>query len=260
METLLAAAIGAVAGIFAGLLGIGGGSIMAPLLLFLFAAQGVDPATATLNALATSIAAILFTGTSSMITHAIHKSVNWRYIYWLIPPAMIGAATSAALAQKMPTVILIVLMASYLAFTAWKIGRSKAVARDAHDVVEMRPPLLVGVGFFAGLFGPTTGTGGGLTVSSTMAQLGQPLIFAIGTSAVVTVAVAVAGTASFAFGVSEVSLPVLAAMAPMCMLCAAIGARISNRMPVRKLQLIFAGLLTLITLRLCYLIVQLLLI
>lgn len=230
---------------------------MAPLLLFLFTAKGLEPAAATLNALATSMAAILFTGSSSLFTHALHKSVNWRYACWLVPAAMLGAAASANLASIVPSLYVILLMATYLAFTGWKIFRSQGVARDAPGVKVIAPTVLAGAGFLGGILGPITGTGGGLAVSSTLSILRQPLIFAIGTSAAVTAGTALAGTLAFATGPSEVNFTILFSMAPACMLCAAIGARLANKLPLRWLQISFATLMALITLRLIWLAITL---
>jgi len=70
-------AIGAAVGFFAGLLGIGGGAIIVPLLAMLFEAQGLPKAQILHLAVGTGMASILFTSLSSMRAHAVRGAVRW---------------------------------------------------------------------------------------------------------------------------------------------------------------------------------------
>ena len=79
------AAIGAAVGFFAGLLGIGGGSIMVPLLVMLFEAQGLPKAHILHLAVGTGMASILFTSLSSMRAHAARGVVRWDLALALTP-------------------------------------------------------------------------------------------------------------------------------------------------------------------------------
>src|SRR5258705_5378919 len=92
-------AVGVFVGFFSGLLGIGGGSAMVPLLAFIFAAKGFSTQYVVHLALGTCIAAILFTSTSSALSHHRHKAVNWRVLAQLGPGVIIGAVAGAALAR-----------------------------------------------------------------------------------------------------------------------------------------------------------------
>ena len=73
------AAVGAAAGFFAGLLGIGGGAIVVPLLVMLFEAQGLPKAHILHLAVGTGMVSILFTSLSSMRAHAVRCAGTWRW-------------------------------------------------------------------------------------------------------------------------------------------------------------------------------------
>ena len=70
--------LGAFVGFFAGLLGIGGGATMVPVLAFIFAAKGFPPETVVHVALGTSITTIVFTSVASVRAHQRHGAVNWE--------------------------------------------------------------------------------------------------------------------------------------------------------------------------------------
>lgn len=78
MTFLIYIAAGIVAGIMAGLFGIGGGMIIVPVLVMTFAAQGIAPEVLTHIALATSLATIVFTSISSVREHNKHGAIDWK--------------------------------------------------------------------------------------------------------------------------------------------------------------------------------------
>ena len=78
-------ALGAVAGVLAGLLGIGGGLVLVAALVWLLPSQGVPAELAVHAALATALASIVMTGLSSARSHHLRGSVLWRTAAWLVP-------------------------------------------------------------------------------------------------------------------------------------------------------------------------------
>ncbi|MBF2735886.1 MAG: TSUP family transporter, partial [Betaproteobacteria bacterium AqS2] len=123
------AAIGCAGGVFAGLLGIGGGLIMTPLMLFVFEHLGYDPAAAALAAIATNLAAIFFTSAASTTVHALHGAVDWRLLAWLAPATLLGAAAAAQVALLVPPALLIGLFLALLIYACWRLlagGRAGA--------------------------------------------------------------------------------------------------------------------------------------
>jgi uncharacterized membrane protein YfcA len=91
---------GAFAGFFAGLLGVGGGVVVVPVLTIIFTAQGF-PAREVLHlALGTSMATILFTSLSSLRAHHAHQAVLWPVVRQLTPGILLGTLLGAQLAAR----------------------------------------------------------------------------------------------------------------------------------------------------------------
>ena len=77
---LLYLIVGAIAGVLAGLFGVGGGMVIVPVLIFTFAAQGVSDSVATHMAVATSLATIVFTSMSSVWEHHRNGAIDWSIV------------------------------------------------------------------------------------------------------------------------------------------------------------------------------------
>ena len=90
--------LGAVVGLLSGLLGIGGGAAMVPVLAFIFKAVGFAPDHVVHLALGTSIASILFTSASSVRSHHLRRAVNWGAVRIIAPSVMAGTLGGALLA------------------------------------------------------------------------------------------------------------------------------------------------------------------
>ena len=96
MLFLLFLLVGAVAGVLAGLFGIGGGLIIVPVLVLTFAAQGVSESVLTHMAVATSLATIVLTSASSVREHHRHGAIDWS----LVGVMTIGILAGTALGVK----------------------------------------------------------------------------------------------------------------------------------------------------------------
>ena len=117
MEWAAYLGIGALVGFAAGLLGIGGGVVMVPLLVLVFTAHEV-PAEHVLHlALGTALAAMVFTSISSMRAHHAHGAVDWKIARAMAPGMLFGSFLAAIIAGWIPTRPLAVV---FTAFTvAW---------------------------------------------------------------------------------------------------------------------------------------------
>ena len=82
-------ALGAFVGFFSGLLGIGGGSAMVPVLAFIFSAKGFASENVVHLALGTALSTILFTSASSVRSHHQHRAVNWKVMLRMLPLSLI---------------------------------------------------------------------------------------------------------------------------------------------------------------------------
>src|SRR6185437_9437438 len=99
--------IGLAAGFFSALFGVGGGTVIVPLLVL---ACGWELRSAT----ATSLAAIGITATAGVVTYVVHGEVRPVYALLLGLPAAVGAAGGAALQQRLPVRTLSFLFAALL--------------------------------------------------------------------------------------------------------------------------------------------------
>ena len=101
IEWLLYPALGVVAGLLAGLLGVGGGLVLVGAFALLLPSQGVPPAIAMQAALATSLASVILTAAASASAHARKGAVLWRHAAWLLPGLLVGAWLGSRFATAM---------------------------------------------------------------------------------------------------------------------------------------------------------------
>ena len=83
--------IGVVVGLLSGLLGIGGGIVLVPILHAVLIAKGFPADTAFHMALATSMACIVFISLSSILAHHKNQNIVWPYVWAMVPMAFIGS-------------------------------------------------------------------------------------------------------------------------------------------------------------------------
>ena len=113
--------LGAFVGFFSGLLGIGGGSVMVPVLAFVFAANQFTPSSVLHLALGTAMATLVLTSVSSAITHHRHQAVNWTLVYKIAPGVLIGTFGGASIAGYLNLGILSLLFTLLIYFLATRM-------------------------------------------------------------------------------------------------------------------------------------------
>ena len=111
-------AIGAAVGFLAGLLGIGGGMVMVPMLVFVFTAKGFPAEHMMHLALATALATIAFTSLASVRAHHRHGAVDWRIARAMSPGIVAGSLGAAIVAGFVPTKPLAVFFTAFLFYAA----------------------------------------------------------------------------------------------------------------------------------------------
>ena len=248
---ILYLALGSVAGVLAGLLGIGGGLVIVPMLTFVFTAQGVAHAHILHLALGTSLASIMFTSISSLMSHHKHGAVIWPVVFKITPGILFGTFLGTWVASGLSTNFLKGFFALFLfyASTQMLLGIKPAPAREI--------PATAGIftaGSIIGIFSSLVGIGGG-TLSVPFLMWCNTLVHkAIGTSAAIGFPIAVAGALGYMvnglgtdglppWSLGFVHLGALAGISAASVCTAPVGARLAHALPVDRLKKIFALLL-----------------
>jgi len=250
-------AVGAVAGILAGLLGIGGGLVIVPMLVFCFTRQGISDQAIMHLALGTSMASIMFTAVSSFWSHHRRGAVKWIVVRRIILGIFMGTFLGTCMAAKLSTPILKGFFVIFLYYVGIQMitGKKPKPGRQLPERIGM-----FGVGNLIGLVSSLVGIGGGTLSVPFMVWCNIPLHQAIGTSAAIGFPIAVAGTIGYIYnGLSAanlpghtlgfVYLPALTGLIVTSVLTAPLGVRLAHSLPVDKLKRFFAILLLLVATR-----------
>ena len=252
--------LGALAGFFAGLLGVGGGAIMVPVLALLFAAQDFPQEHLMHLALGTSMAAIVFTSLSSLRAHHRHGAVRWPIVRSIAPGILLGTFLGAQLASVLPTRPLAIFFTVFMSYVAFQLFAN----------IKPKPSrqlpgrfAMFATGGAIGAISALAAIGGGTMSVPFMLWCNVKMHEAIGTSAAIGFPIALAGTAGYLLGgwqathlppgsVGFVYLPALAACVATSMLTAPLGAQAAHRLPVATLKKIFAGVILLLLAKLLH--------
>jgi uncharacterized membrane protein YfcA len=246
--------LGACAGLLAGLLGVGGGLIIVPVLVFLFTGQGL-PAPIILHlALGTSLASIMFTSISSMRAHHGKEAVNWLIFRRITPGILIGTLFGTWVAAQLSTRLLKGFFVVFLYFVAVQmlLNAKPEPTRQLPGNAGM-----FGIGSLIGGVSSLVGIGGGSMSVPFMVWCNVPVHRAIGTSAAIGFPIALAGAVGYIInGLSApglppaslgfVYLPPLLGISLASILTAPLGARLAHSLPVASLRKGFALFLIII--------------
>jgi len=245
------AALGVFVGFFAGLLGIGGGSMIVPVLGLIFVAFDFPPDQVLHLSLGTSLAAMIVSTASSAREHHRHDAVRWDIVKGLAPGIAIAGLAAGAIARAAPLAFMKVFFLGFMLYVAYQIIFGLK-PRPGHAMPGPLGTAAVGLGI--GVLSALAGVGGAMLSVPFMMYCNVPLKTAIGTSAAVSLVVSLAGTVGFiAAGLSErglppwsvgyVYIPALIGISLTSIFLAPVGARTAHRMPVGILKKIFALLL-----------------
>lgn len=239
--------VGVLAGLLAGLFGVGGGILIVP---------GLVMAAHMPQRLAhgTSLAAVVPISIASLVTYAAHDNVDWAVAVWLAIGAVGGAVVGTRLLHVLPHRTLGFLFAAILVISAVRLFiTTDATGRE--DLTVGAVVALLAVGLATGILAGLLGVGGGIVMVPAMIVLfGIPPVIAKGTSAAVIIPAALMGTwRNRAKGNADLRAATVVGLAGV--VTAAIGATVADRMSQTVSNVLFALLLTAVAVRL---IVQLL--
>jgi uncharacterized membrane protein YfcA len=249
--------IGVSVGFLAGLLGIGGGMIMVPMLVFVFTAKAFPADHMMHLSLATSMATIVFTSISSVRAHHLHGAVDWRVARAMAPGIVAGALAATLVAGFVPTRALAVFFALFMLYASLQMF-FEVKPKPARQLPGAAG--LFGVGAGIGALSSVLAAGGAFLSIPFLARCNVPLKRAIGTAAANGFPIAVAGTVGYVLNGLRVSglpdgslgyvyLPALAIIVAASMPAAPLGAKLAHRLPVKRLRIVFALMLLALALR-----------
>lgn len=249
----LLALTGALSGLMAGLLGVGGGLVIVPALVAVLPVLGFPAEHVMHVAVASSLATILLTSMSSVRAHHFRGAVLWPVFARLAPGIALGAALGAQVADALPSAELKRVFGVFALVVAAQmaLGLQPGARRGLPGTAAV-----TGTGLVMGGISGIVGIGGGSLVVPYLSWCSVPLPKAVGTSAACGLPIAAggalgavlagwdaalpAGSAGYVYG------PALLCIGLVSVLTAPAGAALSHRLPVKVLKKLFATFLALV--------------
>lgn len=247
-------ATGVIAGLIAGLLGVGGGIVIVPVLYHLFSLLEIDPAVRMHMAVGTSLATIIPTSIISARSHHAKGSMDIELLRSLGPFVLLGAIVGGFAGSLFEGATLSAIFATVALLVAANMAFRPEGSSLRDDL-----PAKTGRGVLGGLIGSISavmGIGGGTLGVPVLSAFNFPIRRAVGTASALGVIIGVPGAIGFAaagFGVADrppasigyINLIGFALIVPLTMRMAPIGANIAHRINPSRLRLAFAIFLAL---------------
>ncbi len=250
-------AIGGLAGVLAGLLGVGGGIVLVPAFFYAFQTLGYDSPQLMQVCLATSLATIIVTSVRSVISHNKKGAVDWDVLRSWAPGIALGAILGVLVAANLRSVSLQfifgclgIVIGTYLGLgrSEWRLGQ-----------IMPKGSLRAGISAVMGFMSVLMGIGGGSFGVPLMSLFNVPIHRAVATAAGFGVLIAVPSVMGFLFleidaahrppfTIGAVNLVAFVIVIAMTLLTAPIGVRIAHSMNPKPLKRVFAVFLTVVAL------------
>jgi uncharacterized membrane protein YfcA len=248
-------AVGAFAGVLAGLLGVGGGIVLVPAFFYLFSGLGYGSDDLMQICVATSLATIIVTSARSVMAHHGRGAVDWVILRQWAPLIMLGAIAGVMVVAQLRTqtlqvifAVMVFAIASYMIFgkSSWRLS-------------DQLPG-----GLFRAWFGPLMGfvsvllgIGGGSIGTPMLTLHGVPIHRAVATSAGFGITIALPSAIGFLltraphappYTIGAVNIPAFLIVIAMTTFTAPLGAALAHRLDPKPLKRVFAGFLMLVAL------------
>lgn len=254
LSLLLFLALGAVAGVLAGLLGVGGGLVLVAALAWLLPGVGVPKEAAMHAALASSLASIVLTAAASARAHHGRGSVLWPTVRWMVPGLLVGGWLGSGVAVRIDGDALRWIVAGYCLIAAAQLtfGGTRAAGTAGEAVVPRGVPMTLAGGFI-GAVSAVVGIGGGSMTVPLLVWRGVAPVRAVGTSSACGVAIGIASAVGYAlhaphgalpqYALGFVYLPAAIGVAAASVFAAPYGMRLAHRLDGATLKRVFAAFL-----------------
>ncbi|MGN7726846.1 sulfite exporter TauE/SafE family protein [Luteimonas sp. 22616] len=246
--------LGVIAGVLAGLLGVGGGLILVAALVWVLPLHGIDHDAAMHAALASSMASIVLTAASSAWAHHRRGGVLWPTVVWMAPGLVVGGWLGSLVAVALDGAVLKWGVIGYCLLAAAQMAFGR-VRNGGGDVVPAGPGMsAAGVGI--GAVSAVVGIGGGSMTVPLLVWRGVAAVRAVGTSSACGVVIGIASATGYAFNapagalpehaVGYVYLPAAIGVAAASVLAAPLGSRLAHAIGGPALKRVFAVFLVLV--------------
>lgn len=252
--------LGALVGVLAGMLGVGGGLVIVPVLLWSFHAYGIDTGDLMQLAVGTSLASIIFTSLSSIRAQHLRGAIDWWVVAGLSPGVVIGVAVCSYWVGHVSSTWL----QWFFALFELLVALQMALALKAPGRRQLPNwPAMSLAGMIIGAISSLVGIGGGTMTVPYLTWHRVAMKNAVAISTTVGLPIAIAGTLGYMLaGWDKVDLPeaswgyiywpALMAIVPASMLFAPLGVYLSHSLPTATLKRVFAGLLAIIAIRMMW--------
>jgi hypothetical protein len=250
-------ALGAVVGLLAGLLGIGGGLIIVPALVYILPFFDITHEAIMPIALATSLATIVITAASASLAHKNNNNIPSKLtkilLIFVASGALLGAFIADTLSAKTLTYIFsmaVILLAIYMLRS---IHKTKQRALPNSNVLRV-------IGIFTGILASLMGISGGAILIPTLTYFGVQMRQAIGVATLCGMTIALFGSVGYiitglqqahlpAFSLGYIYLPALAGLVMSSSFFARLGVKLATKLPVQTLKKFFAIFLIIVALK-----------
>jgi len=240
--TILFLLLGAFSGFVAGLLGIGGGLIIVPVLLYLLA-PSIDQSILMHTSIGTALAVIVFTSISSLYAHHRHGAILWRNFVKLTPTILLGSYSGAILAKYLSFDFLRMFFAFFEITVALIMWFGISASSHADNLSRW---IWSFAGYFIGLISAMVGIGGGTMTTPFLVYNNVKIKNAIATSAAVGMPIAIAGSIGFMVaglsqalptgGIGFVNFEALITIVAASIFFAPLGAKVTHKLDSNKLK------------------------
>ncbi len=247
---LMLTGIGVLAGLVAGLLGVGGGFLLVPAFLYAFTALGYGSELVMQVCLATSLATIVVTSLRGLAAHNRRGAVDWAILRGWAPALALGAVVGVLVAGSLETRALLLIFGVLGTLGGLNLALGAPEARLAKEMP--RGAARWGLGGAIGFVAVLMGIGGAMFGVPLMRLCGVPMHRAVGTAVGFGLAIAVPGVATFLahgwgepgrppFTLGLVNLPAFLIVIAMTLMVTPLGVRAAHALDALLLRRLFAA-------------------
>lgn len=250
--------LGIIVGFAAGLLGVGGGGILVPMLTSMYLSVNIVPSHAVHLALGTSMACIITTTFSSAFSHYKNHNIDWSYVKKMVPLIIVGAISISFFIPFINTTFLAVFFSLFMFSMSIKLFINKQQTSSTKTNIS---PQLVSLGI--GSISTLVAIGGAALIVPYLISKGVDMRRAIGSSAAIGFPIAISGTIGYAINghisadelanneaiIGFVHIPSVIIISIFGFIMAPIGVNFSTKLPVKILKKIFAVLLVCLSIK-----------